>query len=146
MVLPGEGVSKQAKHGRPDITAYLQAAAADGGAPLVGVFAGGPAGLMQTVHLAVAALNDRRGAGVYFELHNEVRGEALLARGCKYCACAVPGLPVLTGGLHLMPRLPHPTCRAWSCSRQAARPLMLPLYLFILFGLCALLLHLSPGC
>lgn len=73
MVLPGEGVAKPARHGRPDVAAYLRAAAADSGAPLVGVFAGGPAGLMQTVHLAVAALNDQKDAGVHYELHNEVR-------------------------------------------------------------------------
>lgn len=87
VVLPGEGVSKLAKRGRPDISAYLRAAAADSGAPLVGVFAGGPAGLMQTVHLAVAALNDRRDAGVYFELHNEVRGGVLPPGGAGAGAC-----------------------------------------------------------
>ena len=69
--LPGEGISIQVQHGRPDIAACLRAAAAAaeaaGGGP-VGVFAGGPRPMMRAVHLAVAELNGR---GHHFELHNE---------------------------------------------------------------------------
>ncbi len=71
VTLPGEGISIQVQHGRPDIAACLRAAAAAaeaaGGGP-VGVFAGGPRPMMRAVHLAVAELNGR---GHHFELHNE---------------------------------------------------------------------------
>lgn len=70
VILPGEGVSVRAARGRPDISTYLTAVAEESGLPTVGVFAGGPSGLMQNVHLAVAGLNSRKG-GAHFELHNE---------------------------------------------------------------------------
>lgn len=71
MLLPGEGAALRATHGRPDVAAVLRGAAAEAGARgVVGVYAGGPAGLMQKVHLTVTQLNDEPG-GAYFELHNE---------------------------------------------------------------------------
>ena len=68
-MVPGTSVGVPAMRGRPDVEAVLRAAAAEGGAKAtVGVYAGGPPGLMQAVHLAVCRLN---GEGARYELHNE---------------------------------------------------------------------------
>ncbi len=70
VLLPGEGVALQAHRGRPDVGSILHAAALESGVDTVGVYAGGPAGLMKAVHLAVCQLNGLAG-GAYYELHNE---------------------------------------------------------------------------
>ena len=71
VVAPGGGASIQAQPGRPDVAAALRSAAAEAGdGAVVGVFAGGPAGLMRSIHLTVCELNSE-GGGAYFELHNE---------------------------------------------------------------------------
>lgn len=58
--------------GRPDIPAALRCAAAGADGP-VGVYAGGPRGMMASVHLTVSKLNSeaRRSGGSRFELHRE---------------------------------------------------------------------------
>ncbi|KAL4437426.1 hypothetical protein ABPG75_004565 [Micractinium tetrahymenae] len=60
------------QRGRPDIPAVLRSAAAEG-TGAVGVYVGGPRGMMASVHLTVARLNSetRRAGGPRFELHRE---------------------------------------------------------------------------
>ncbi len=68
--MPGEGKVLQVHRGRPDVASLLRAAALETGEDTVGVYAGGPAGMMKTVHLSVCQLNSQRG-GAHYELHNE---------------------------------------------------------------------------
>ncbi|GAB4822887.1 hypothetical protein N2152v2_009933 [Parachlorella kessleri] len=70
VLLPGEGVALKAHLGRPDLAGTLHAAALESRAATVGVYAGGPEGLMRSVHLTVCQLNSRQ-EGAYFDLHNE---------------------------------------------------------------------------
>ena len=70
-MVPGTRIAVSATYWRPDVAAYLQAAAEESAAPVVGVFAGGPGGLMKAVHLTVCGLNSWSAGGSFFELHNE---------------------------------------------------------------------------
>ncbi|KAL4459036.1 hypothetical protein ABPG75_013901 [Micractinium tetrahymenae] len=70
IVLPNATSGIRIREGRADIPALLCSVAAKTGSSLVGVYAGGPAGLMQSVHLTVCSLNGE-GSGTHYELHNE---------------------------------------------------------------------------
>lgn len=70
VVLPGSTTGVRIREGRPDVQALLRSAATKTSSPLVGVYAGGPASLMQSVHLTVCSLNGEGGSTRY-ELHNE---------------------------------------------------------------------------
>lgn len=71
--LPGEGAGLRSVRGRPDVAAYLRTAAGEARAGSVGVYTGGPTGLVTSVRLAVAELNDAWAPAndTYFELHEE---------------------------------------------------------------------------
>lgn len=70
VMLQGGTAGVRIREGRPDIAGLLLSAAAASASPVVGVYAGGPAGLMRSVHLTVCGLNSE-GSGTHFELHNE---------------------------------------------------------------------------